>query len=239
MPCSSADSERRRAAPPALLGLTQPHDEAVEQGSDEWLQAALYACVTGLSHSCTEGSTVEVLAAWIDADDCLCVVYQYPLFDGVLGLRRDTDTDMYGEQPVDPVPFGNDIADFDIGEPLGTVAEGLRQDAHGVHWWGSLEADLPVLPESERLLKVISQAREEHESRRAEKAAMPRHGHLARRAEGSDEWMVIAKPFGETWHLSDAEAAASDEEIKQRLNLASLTRGDHWTFVLGPPPADA
>lgn len=211
----------------------------MEPGSDEWLRAALYACVTGLSQSCTEGSTVEVLAAWFDADDCLCVVYQYPLFDGVLGLRRDTDTDMYGERPWDPVQLGQDIADFDIGEPLGTVAAGLRQDAHGVRWWGTLQADLPALPDSDRLLQVIAQACQEHERRRAEKAAMPRHGHLARREEGSDEWMVIAKPFGETWYLSDDEAAASDEEIKQRLNLASLTRGKHWTFTLGPRPPDA
>lgn len=211
----------------------------MEPRSEAWLRAALYACVTGLSQSCTEGETVEVLAAWIDDDDCLCVIYQYPVFDGVLGIRRETDTDMYGEPPVDPMQFGQDIADFDIGEPLGTVADHLRQDAHGVHWWGSLDAELPILPESERLLRVIAQASEEHDRRRAEKAAMPRHGHLARRREGSDEWMVIAKPFGETWYLTEEEAAASDDEIKQRLNLASLTRGEYFRFVLTAAPPDA
>jgi len=210
----------------------------VEARTDEWLHAALYASVTGLSHSCTLGETVEVLAAWIDDDACLCFVYQYPSFDDVLGLRCDTETGMYGEAPTDPASFGQDIADFSIGEPLGTVADHLRQDAHDVSWWGTLGGELPSLPDSARLRAVVAEAADRHRERREQKAAEPRHGHLARKFEGSDEWMLIAKPFSETWFLSGDDAAASDDEIKRRFNLASLHRGDHWIFGLGPVPPD-
>jgi hypothetical protein len=214
--------------------LTLQHDEAVERGSVEWLHAALYACVTGLSRSCTEGETVEVLAAWID-DDGLCVVYQYPYFDGVLGFRTGTELDTDNEMALSAPEFGQDIADFNIGEPLGSVVDHLRQDAYGVHWWGDLTDGLPQLPASERLTTVIVAARQEHERRRAEKAAMPRHGHLARRSDASDEWMLVAKPFSETWFLSAAEATATDEEIRARFNLATLTRGGHWIFRTEAP----
>lgn len=202
------------------------------------MHAALYASVTGLTHSCTMGETVEMLAAWTDDEECLCFVYQYPAFDGVLGLRCDTQTDMYGEAPTDPGDFGQDVADFDIGEPLGTVVDVLRQDPQGVWWWGTLGTELPPLPESTRLRAVIVDAAEKHQRRREEKAAMPRDGHLARKFEGSDEWMLIAKPFRETWYLSADEAAATDDDIKRRFNLATLSRSDHWKFELGPPPND-
>jgi hypothetical protein len=125
----------------------------------------LYAAVTGLAHSCTEGETVEMLAAWVDDAECLCFVYRYPYFDGVLGLRRsdddDDDDDDGGESGAvaDPRSFGQDVADFDIGEPLGTVVDRLRVDAAGVHWWGDLDEALPPLPDSARLRQVIADAR--------------------------------------------------------------------------------
>jgi hypothetical protein len=116
----------------------------------------LYAAVTGLAHSCTEGRTVEMLAAWVDDDEYLCFVYQYPYFVGVLGLRRsDEDDSDEPDSVADPRSFGQDIADFDIGEPLGTVVERLRVDAAGVHWWGDLDESLPSLPDSARLRQVI------------------------------------------------------------------------------------
>lgn len=139
----------------------------VEAGSLEWLHAALYACVTGLSRSCTEGETVEMLAAWIDDAGYLCFVYRYPYFDGVLGLRRDDDLaeDVFGDALADPRALGQEIADFDIGEPLGSVAERLRTDALGVHWWGNLDDDLPTLPPSERLRDVVTASVEAHRRR--------------------------------------------------------------------------
>jgi hypothetical protein len=117
-------------------GLDDNH--SMMPGSAEWAQAALFACVTWLPSSCTEGRSVEVLAAWVEGGDALCIVYQYPYYQGVLGLRAaiDTDMHMYGEPVSDPESFGRDIADFQIGEPLGTVVDRLRLDDNGVSWWG-------------------------------------------------------------------------------------------------------
>lgn len=130
----------------------------MELGSSEWLHAALYATVAGLSHGCTEGDKVEVFAAWIDDADHLCFVYQYPYFDGVLGYRcnDDLEEDVYGDALEDPGAFGQEVADFSIGEPLGSVVERLRTDSLGVHWWGDLDEDLPTLPPSDRLREVLA-----------------------------------------------------------------------------------
>ncbi len=121
-------------------------------GSSEWLRAALYATVTGLSLSCTEGGTVEVFAAWIDDADRPCFVHQYPYSDGVLGFRctDDIEEDVYGDALADPRAFGQEVADFAVGEPLGSVAGHLRPDRIGVHWCGELEDELPALPATAR-----------------------------------------------------------------------------------------
>jgi hypothetical protein len=44
----------------------------------------------------------------------------------------------------DPDAFGESVADFDIGEPLGNVITILRTDRRGVNWWGSLSDELPA-----------------------------------------------------------------------------------------------
>lgn len=112
-----------------------------------WAEAALAACLQHLPVSrVTEGRTVQVLDAWTEAGVAFCVVYRYPYFDGALGLRRTFETDMYGEEPNDPDQYGRDVADFDIGEPLGTVAKSLKLDESGVHWWGDLGPELPRKP---------------------------------------------------------------------------------------------
>lgn len=115
--------------------------------SAEWGRAALDACLRNLAVSkVTLGQTVTVLDSWTEASVAFCVVYRYPYFDGVLGIRRTFDEDMYGNEPNDPEAYGCDVADFDIGEPLGTVVHGLRVDDDGVHWWGDLDAALPRKP---------------------------------------------------------------------------------------------
>ncbi len=38
----------------------------------------------------------------------------------------------------DPVAFGKNVADFDIGEPMGSVVDALVIDTAGIGWWGSL-----------------------------------------------------------------------------------------------------
>jgi hypothetical protein len=48
---------------------------------------------------------------------------------------------------VDPVAFGWNVADFDLGEPLGFVATILRFDRGDIGWWGSLGVTLPGPPQ--------------------------------------------------------------------------------------------
>ena len=87
-----------------------------------------------------------MLDSWTEADVAFCVVYRYPYFKGTLGIRCTFETDMYGSPPSDPEQFGRDVADFDIGEPLGSVVERLRPDDKGIHWWGDLGDELPRRP---------------------------------------------------------------------------------------------
>jgi hypothetical protein len=108
----------------------------------------------------TEARRVHVHHAWADGDDALCVVYRPPFDpDRVVGLRRhrsdavlksrlepgDMAASPYIDDPdnPDPVQFGQSVADFDIGIPLGTVYDTLRADRGGVGWWGTLGDELP------------------------------------------------------------------------------------------------
>jgi hypothetical protein len=137
-----------------------------------WSALALLACLEHLQVSTvTEAARVSVVDAWVDGPDAFCVVYHPPFDEGrVVGLRRirseavETHTwrlgdmttwgypvDLSGpadepEHLIDPVAFGWNVADFDIGEPLGFVVTILRYDRGDVGWWGTLEAELPEPP---------------------------------------------------------------------------------------------
>ncbi|WP_143546083.1 MULTISPECIES: hypothetical protein [Nocardiaceae] len=60
-----------------------------------------------------------------------------------LGIRMTQSGPPPVADTADAGRFGREVADFDIGEPLGTVANNLRQDKNGVDWWGYLDADTP------------------------------------------------------------------------------------------------
>ncbi|CAM4462155.1 hypothetical protein NONI108955_30900 [Nocardia ninae] len=101
---------------------------------------------------------VTVEDAWVEEEWTVVVVYRSQFFDGPLALRRTTHdphsntfSSMYSPQlssAPDPVQFGRDVADFDIGEPLGTVTDHVRVDDNGIQWWGKLPAT-PDQPESQ------------------------------------------------------------------------------------------
>jgi hypothetical protein len=118
---------------------------------EEWSRVALRSCLEHLAVSwTTEAWAVEVEDAWTEDRWTFCVVYRYPYIDGRLGLRSTAlDPSLAGrletfygderpDQP-DPVRFGQNVADFDIGEPLGTVADHLHPSADGINWWSAAE----------------------------------------------------------------------------------------------------
>lgn len=129
----------------------------------EWSDRALQACLDHLATSTvTAARSVRVLHSWTDGPDAICLVYRPPGdHDAPVGLRRRWhDAVQPGEwrlsnlmawgydvgPDVDAVAFGHNVADFDLGEPLGMIVRALRYDEDGVGWWGSLADDLPVRP---------------------------------------------------------------------------------------------
>ena len=144
--------------------FTEQHARLLSQLQSEaradWSRTALFACLEHLrTSSVTQAGQVAVLDAWVDGPDAFCVVYQPPYQDGEVGIRRSADdaaTSTQGYRPgdltdgydlgsaeiPDPVAFGWNVADFDIGEP-GTGP--LRHDENsGSSWWGSLGDALPM-----------------------------------------------------------------------------------------------
>lgn len=128
----------------------------------EWSDRALEACLSHLSTSTvTAARSVRVVQSWTDGPDAICVLYRRPELDVTVGLRRRWhDAVQPGEwrlgnlmawgydvgPDVDPLAFGRNVADFDLGEPLGMIARALRHDDEGVGWWGSLADALPARP---------------------------------------------------------------------------------------------
>lgn len=126
-----------------------------------WAGVALQACLDRLAVSTlTEARLVRVIRSWVDGDDAFCLVYRPPFdADRVVGIRRhrsdaaevehlgpgEMASSPYIDDPNDPDPiqFGQSVADFDIGVPLGSVVDTAREDADGVGWWGTVGDDLP------------------------------------------------------------------------------------------------
>jgi hypothetical protein len=145
--------------------FTEQHAQLLSQLESEadagWSRTALIACLEQLRTSnITEAGQVAVLDAWVDGADAFCVVYQAPYEHREVGIRRSLDDassshkyrpgamtngyDMGNAKIPDPIAFGSNVADFDIGEP-GTGP--LRYDeGSGTSWWGSFGDALPLKP---------------------------------------------------------------------------------------------
>lgn len=153
-----ASSRAPRLRSPRHLDLV----ETLADGAD-WASTALHACLAHLLVSTvTEARRVWVVDAWAEPDDSFCVVYRPPLDEGrVVGLRRTRaaaleptgwapgDMTTWGYDmgaDIEAEAFGWNVADFDVGEPLGFVTTVLRYDAADIGWWGNLGDDLPEAP---------------------------------------------------------------------------------------------
>lgn len=158
---SGADAPRITSA--RHLELLETYASATD-----WSSRALHACLSHLlTSSVTEAGRVRIINAWPESVDALCVVYRPPHDeDRVVGLRRrrrealepgdwrigdittwgyDLGRDVDGA-PVDAQRFGWNVADFDVGEPLGYVTTVLRHDLADIGWWGDVDATLPTPP---------------------------------------------------------------------------------------------
>lgn len=164
----------RHTEPPPQDGprrFTEQHARLLSQLTSEkaptdWSGTALTACLEHLRTSdVTEAWQIAVQDAWKEGPDAFCVVYQSPYADGQVAVRRTVDDasrgrgrgdqksrpgdmtvayDMGSADLPDPVMFGWNVADFDIGEPgIGPVR---RDEASGTSWWGTLGDALPTKP---------------------------------------------------------------------------------------------
>lgn len=135
---------------PSVRRYTPRHGELLEQYgglSSTWAELALAACLRRLStSSLSEAWGVGVADAWTDGPDAFCVVYRYMTVAKTLGIRMTKSGPHPAAETEDAERFGREVADFDIGEPLGTVANNLRPDRNGIDWWGYLDAKTPVKP---------------------------------------------------------------------------------------------
>ncbi|MDJ0360647.1 hypothetical protein [Rhodococcus sp. H29-C3] len=139
-----------QAYSPSARRFTSRHRELLEQYSElssTWSEFALAACLRRLStSSLSEAWGVGVADAWTDGPDAFCVVYRYMTVAKILEIRMTQSGPPPAAETADAERFGREVADFDIGEPLGTVAHNLRQDKNGIYWWGYLDAETPEKP---------------------------------------------------------------------------------------------
>lgn len=144
-------AERRGNVTPAHRELIAALTESREL---QWSGLALLSCLRWLCTSTlTAAFEVQVEEAWTDGSDAFCIVYRAPYGPQTrVGIRSHRDEgDMFGSVDAaghgpDPEEFGQQVADFNIGEPLGDIVTRLRSDQHGVGWWGSLGDHLPTRP---------------------------------------------------------------------------------------------
>lgn len=126
--------------------LSERHAELIAEleaaASDEWGPRALLACLRKLRDGGpTEAESVVVHDAWA-TEDGFRVVYDAPWGGPRVGIVRERSTtigwlDAYttGDEAT-PEEFGWEVADFNIGEPLGRWLDHLDVDADGLGWWG-------------------------------------------------------------------------------------------------------
>jgi hypothetical protein len=110
---------------------------------------ALRAVLDCLPHSYTEGANVVVLDSWTEGDDIICLMYRFPWFKGVLGLRRRVEVDAEIQESLEE--WAGEVANFEVGEPLGTIAHRLWLDHESVHWWG----EVPVPGKTGHFVDVV------------------------------------------------------------------------------------
>lgn len=117
---------------------TSSHRELLEQyseASSTWAESALASCLRRLStSSLSEAWGGGVADAWTGGPDAFCVVYRYMTVAKTLGIRMTKSGPHPASETADAERLGRDVADFDMGEPLGTVANNLRQDKNGIDW---------------------------------------------------------------------------------------------------------
>lgn len=93
---------------------------------------------------------LAIVSAWVDDSDRICVVYQDPECPRTVGLGRAVHFDEVAETLDECV---QEVALFEIGEPLGSIGYNMWVDDDGVYWW----AEVPVPGRAGRWTRMLEQ----------------------------------------------------------------------------------
>jgi hypothetical protein len=151
-----AEGPGQRFVPPVISRHDQLLKELKTGAEASWSTLALRACLEKVRDGLLT-EQVAVLDAWTDGADAFCVVYTPPWGPtDLVGLRRtkaDATEDSCGlgdyynlvdRHEPDPIAYGKAVADFNLGEPLGSHTEELMYGADKFPWWGHLEETSPA-----------------------------------------------------------------------------------------------
>ncbi|HEX6875650.1 MAG TPA: hypothetical protein VF165_08330 [Nocardioidaceae bacterium] len=90
----------------------------------------LEAVLMGVELPSARNGNLQILGAWTEEPDTICVVYQGWWYPGIVGLRQHIGST---DWPMETVVLN--ILTEDLGEPLGSLVHSLEPDEHGVMWW--------------------------------------------------------------------------------------------------------
>jgi hypothetical protein len=118
-----------------------PEELQAEISSPEWGQKVLAALRNYFGEGAWLLAPAELVASSLDLDangtPVLLAMYDHPQYDRRIGLRHRLDdlpmTIPEGCSPAEAM--AQDIAIYEISEPLGTWSETLVEDSSGVWWW--------------------------------------------------------------------------------------------------------
>ena len=82
-----------------------------------------------------ETRDIAIVSAWVDDTDRICLVYRDPGRPQTVGLRKAVHLDEVVETLDEWV---QEVALYEIGEPLGSIAYNMLADDDGVYWWGEV-----------------------------------------------------------------------------------------------------
>lgn len=97
----------------------------------------LEAVLLGVDPPRASNGNLQILGAWVEGPETICVVYRGWWYPGTVGLRQHVGST---DWPVETAVLN--ILTYDLDEPLGgAVVDSLEPDGHGVMWWSGTSPD--------------------------------------------------------------------------------------------------
>lgn len=92
--------------------------------------AVLEAVLRGVEPPRASNGNLQILGAWTEEPDTICVVHRGWWHPGIVGLRQHIGSP---DWPLETVVLN--ILTYCLDEPLGTRVDTLVPDENGIMWW--------------------------------------------------------------------------------------------------------